>query len=108
MNEELEALTKIDHTICINSNENNIKWGVDDICHIDCVNFDEYGKCFSVVFEALKRNEPMKAIFTRITDVLTENFWDEPTCPKCKSLVIDEDKFCRECGQKLDWNIKYD
>lgn len=52
---------------------------------------------------AIKRNEPMATIFTRVTDDLTERFWDEPACPKCKSLVIDEDKFCRECGQKLKW-----
>lgn len=63
------------------------------------------GKIFEseeIVIKAIKRNEPMKVIFTRITDVLTENFWDEPTCPKCKSLVIDEDEFCRECGQALE------
>lgn len=61
---------------------------------------------YEIVLEALKRNEPMKAIYTRIEDYKTGNFWDEPTCPKCKSFVIDGDKFCSECGQKLDWKEK--
>lgn len=91
MSKELEALEKIDHTICINSNENNIKWGVDDIGHIDCVNFDEYGKCFSVVFEALKRNEPMKPIKDK----------EDHRCPKCGHIV--DNHYCSDCGGAVDW-----
>lgn len=55
------------------------------------------------IAELADRDEPMAIIFTRIEDYKTANFWDEPTCPKCKSFVIDGDKFCRECGQRLDW-----
>lgn len=29
----------------------------------------------------------------------------EGSCPNCKNFVSDEQKFCCECGQKLDWNF---
>lgn len=69
------------------------------------------GKIFEseeIVFEVLKRNEPMQVFTVRITDTKTEDFWDEPVCPKCKSFVVDKDNFCYECGQKLDWGKEND
>lgn len=56
------------------------------------------------IYKALKRNEPAKVIFTRVTSYKTGYSWDETTCPKCKSPVGDAEKFCSECGQKLDWS----
>lgn len=56
--------------------------------------------------ELRKRNEPMEIIYTRVSIAKTEDFWHEPACPNCKSLVIDGDKFCRKCGQKLKWKEK--
>lgn len=91
MSKELEAL-------------NDIRKVLEESYHFPLNLTNEY----KIIKEALKRNEPMKVVFTRLTNALTEDFWDEPTCPKCKSLVIDEDKFCRECGQALDRSKPYE
>ncbi len=31
---------------------------------------------------------------------------DYSICPKCAELVHEKDKYCKECGQKLDWGKK--
>ena len=99
MSKELEALINIGAIFvsCISNEDGDI-----DYCHLR--NHNEYSNWYSTVEKALKRTEPMKVIFTRFTNALTEDFWDVPTCPICKSLVIDEDKFCHECGKALDWS----
>ncbi len=27
-------------------------------------------------------------------------------CPKCKGLLVGPEKYCPNCGQKLDWEAK--
>jgi len=53
--EYLEAYFKIDHTLCLNSQ--NIKFGMDADEHIDCQNIDEVVNCLETIKEALQRLE---------------------------------------------------
>jgi len=65
----LEALWKIDHTICMNFNDKNIKWNIDnkddqvlykngdgyDPIDTDCKSFEEFCDCYDIIETALKR-----------------------------------------------------
>ena len=60
------------------------------------------GKIFEseeIVFQALKRNEPMKV------DLTTEHIWFYK-CPNCGVgyNIMEGSSYCPDCGQKLDWS----
>ena len=58
MSEELKALEKIDHTICLAYNENsNALFNKDKYDHCDCNDIDDYIVCYDVVAKALKDKE---------------------------------------------------
>ncbi len=98
MIKELEALESIEATI---------ELGLKDSIHFEAldvtVNLDKGAFLNDVIIirQALKRNQPMKAVSLDSTKYYGfENF----ECPKCKSSVDGADKFCSECGQRLDWS----
>ena len=104
MSKELEALEKLNHTICLNSP--TIKWGIDTYDHIDCKDDKEFVKCYNIIRKALKRNEPMKVI---LKDKGFEHY--DVYCPKCKEYVGFKNSvreslalnYCPNCGQNLEW-----
>ena len=61
------------------------------------------GKIFEseeIVFQALKRNEPMKVDLETILSISKGDYYD---CPKCGDKVIGKYyNYCPYCGQKLD------
>lgn len=61
----LEALEKLNHTICLNSAV--IKWGVDEDDNIDCVDEYEFAKCYTIIRNALKRKGGNHNARTRTT-----------------------------------------
>lgn len=102
MSKELDALKRFNSDVVVYNEYLYQRNLIDDELYRK--NLEIIDKDYDLLKQALKRNEPMTIIFTRITNDITGDFWDEPTCPKCKSLVIYGDKYCRECGQKLDWS----
>ena len=64
MSKELEALEKLNHTICLNSPV--IKWSIDEYDHIDCKDEKEFVKCYQVIEKALIQ----KAKQGKILDIL--------------------------------------
>jgi len=71
MSKALRALWKIDHTICMNFNEKNIKWNIDnkddptlyqngkgyDPEDTDCKSFEDFCDCYDEIETALKDKE---------------------------------------------------
>ena len=55
MSKELEALEKLNHTICLNSPV--IKWSIDEYDHIDCKDEKEFVKCYNIIEQALDQYE---------------------------------------------------
>ena len=63
------ALWKIDHTICMNFNEHNIKWNIDspedypeggyDPYDTDCNDFEDFCNCYDLLNEALNKLEKL-------------------------------------------------
>lgn len=104
MSKELEALQKLRDLV---ENLTRIDYVPTDLRNevkeLLINSYEDSNGYFSLIEKALKRNEPMKVIFTRIGNIETEISWDEPTCPRCKSLVSDAERFCSKCEQKLDW-----
>ena len=61
MNKGLEALEKIDHTICLAFNENNnALFNKDKYEHIDCKDIDEFVDCYDIIEKELKALEIIK------------------------------------------------
>lgn len=55
MSKELEALEKLNHTICLNNCEKTLKFGIDDDEHIDCKDVYEFVDCYNIIEQALKK-----------------------------------------------------
>ena len=64
MSKELEALEKLNHTICLNSP--TIKWRIATYEHIDCKDDKEFVKCYNIIRKALIQ----KAKQDKILDIL--------------------------------------
>ena len=63
MKEELEALEKIDHTVCLAFNENNnALFNKDKYEHIDCKDIYEFVECYDIIEKALKEYQEIKKI----------------------------------------------
>ena len=62
MSKGLEALKKIDYTICLNINNGTLKFGLDKYDNCDCKDFEEFGECYAVIEKALKDYEWLKSI----------------------------------------------
>lgn len=60
MSKELEALEKIDHTVCLNINNKTLKFGLDNEEHIDCQSVEEFVECYDTIEIALKDYEKLK------------------------------------------------
>ena len=61
MSKELEALEKIDHTICLAFNDNNkALFNKDNETHIDCKDIDEFCDCYDIIETALKDYQTLK------------------------------------------------
>lgn len=100
MSKELEALEKLNHTICLNSP--TIKWGIDTYEHIDCKDDKEFVKCYNIIRKAIARNEPMKVKRVLICDDPRIIVYH---CPNCDEELLKTDKsYCPDCGQKLEWS----
>lgn len=70
MTEELKALEKLNHTICLNNNEGTLKFGLDDLDHIDCNTLYEFVDCYNTIEQSLKAFEIIK---TKQVDLHTVN-----------------------------------
>ncbi len=91
MSKELEALRNIGAIFVsyICNEDGNI-----DYCHLRDDN--EYSNWYNTVYQALKRNEPMKPIYEKD---------GTRSCPCCKANWLTPNfKFCSDCGQKLKWS----
>ena len=58
----LEALEKIDHTICLNINNGTLKFGLDEYDKCDCQSVEEFVECYDTIEKELKDYEWLKSI----------------------------------------------
>lgn len=71
MNKELEALEKIDHTICLAFGENNkALFNKDNETHIDCRDIYEFFDCYCIIGTALKEKEEQDNIINIIKETI--------------------------------------
>ena len=82
MSKELDALEKIDHTVCLNLNNKTLKFGLDEYDNCDCKDFEEFDECCAVIEKALKEWEIWK-------DALETGEYE---CPEKKALEIIKEK----------------
>lgn len=56
----LEALEKLDHTICMNVNEKTLQFNIDKDTNADCNSLDEFIDCYETIEQSLKALEIIK------------------------------------------------
>lgn len=84
MSKELEALEKLNHTICLNNCEKTLKFGIDDDEHIDCKDVYEFVECYNIIETSLRRKDKLEAViellkneqFRNEISVLEDCSWD--------------------------------
>ena len=78
MSKGLKALEKIDHTICMNNLENNIKWDIDKYDHCACVNIEDFVECYEIIEKELKQAEENEKLLNIFKNALTIEHHDYP------------------------------
>lgn len=63
MSKGLDALEKIDHTICLNLNNKTLQFNLDKYEDCDCKDIREFCDCYEVIENELKERENYKAIY---------------------------------------------
>jgi len=56
----LEALEKIDHTVCLNNLAKNIVWNIDKEENCDCESVEQFVDCYDTIEKELKVLEIIK------------------------------------------------
>lgn len=55
----LEALEKLNHTICLNINNKTLTFGIDKYDDCDCKDIYEFSKCYDIIEKALKNYQEL-------------------------------------------------
>lgn len=98
MNKYQEALDKIVKSCCPNCDTEGCKdCSIEKICNATAKDWVD-------TLQELLDKETPKEIKLRYEDTIHETTVSIPCCPCCKSdLEYDEQKYCHECGQKIEW-----
>ena len=91
MSKESEALT----TISLYGNEIN---GEKVPTDTECL------EAYTIIEQALKRNEPMKLKRMRVKVGIYDEYRIDDYCPTCDEELIWESNYCTDWCQKLDWS----
>lgn len=59
-------------------------------------NFEPARVAVEKLYEYEQKDIPMKII-------IVDEEYGVSCCPKCNAYIIDCNKYCAKCGQKLDW-----
>jgi len=74
MNKELEALEKINHTICLNVNKGTLVFNLDKYDNCDCKDIKEFSKCYNAVETALKDQQKTIKVLSAEKTILSNNY----------------------------------
>ena len=73
------AYEKLNHTLCLNQNEGNLKFGIDNDNKIDCKDADEMVECLDIIEEVICR-------YRRLTNACIQ------TANTFKDILTDKEK----------------
>lgn len=80
----IQALDKLDNTLCLNLNNKTLEFGIDKYDHCDCDNAEEMVRCYDTIEEELKDYEWLKSIIP--VDAMTT--WNLSSDDKLRLLKI--------------------
>lgn len=103
MSKGLDALEKIDHTVCLAFNENNnALFNKDEYEHIDCKDIDEFIKCYETIERELEALEVLKKAF-HSSSTYTNKLKD--SC-ECGWITEEEFKLAYEVLHDIDNRVR--
>ena len=87
MNKGLDALEKIDHTICLNLNNKTLQFNLDKYEDCDCKDIREFCDCYEVIENELKDYQEIKEIAKHYNwDDITSKIFNVETDEKYRHL----------------------
>lgn len=98
MTKGLEALEKIDHTICMNNLENNIKWDIDKYDHCACVSVEDFVDCYEIIEKELKA--PINLINKELRNARKLLPYDNYRCGYIDALITIKNKIKEQDNEK--------
>ena len=84
-----DAIWKVEYYAGFNGKEAGVK-AVEDACIVAC--------------EALKKQIPKKPVFKEAVDECDTDNWVCPECGEIVKIFRIREKYCDNCGQKIDWS----
>lgn len=72
----------------------------------------DYAVAFEMAIDALEKQMPKKPIKTKIATLNKspeDISWESiHCCPRCKSNLVSQYKYCPQCGLEIDWSDRDD
>ena len=72
----------------------------------------DYAVAFEMAVDALEKQMPKKPIKTKIATLNKSPeaiSWESiHCCPRCKSNLVSQYKYCPQCGLEIDWSDRDD
>ena len=72
----------------------------------------DYAVAFEMAIDALEKQMPKKPIKTKIATLNKSPeaiSWESiHCCPRCKSNLVSQYKYCPQCGLEIDWSDRDD
>lgn len=65
--------------------------------------YEDIKNNFDTIKELVEKEKPKKVLEEKnIGDMYIGK------CPKCKSKIFEDETYCSDCGQLLEWNCSYE
>lgn len=81
MSKALEALEKLNHTICFNINEKTLKFSLDKYDNCDCKDINDFVNCYQTIEKSLKVVDIIRSKLVDFNKVnRAEHNWKEDGC----------------------------
>lgn len=72
----------------------------------------DYAVAFEMAIDAIEKQVPKKPIKTKIATLNKSPeaiSWESiHCCPRCKSNLVSQYKYCPQCGLEIDWSDRDD
>ena len=76
MSKALEALEKLNHTICFNINEKTLKFSLDKYDNCDCKDINDFANCYKTIEKELKALKIIKEKKVDVEQIIENPDWD--------------------------------
>lgn len=109
MSKGLEALEKLNHTICLNLNNKTLQFNLDKYEDCDCKDIREFCDCYEVIEKELKELYGRREMMARLNEACEPHIIEDEVYKKARAFDIIKEKrvnidYLRSCKSLEDYN----